>query len=928
MKIAEDQYLQHYGILRRSGRYPWGSGGIEHVPEKRSKTFLDQVSSARKEGLTDKQIADGYEISLADLKRLKTIAKAEHNQSLILQAQRLQEKGMSNIKIGSTMNVNESTVRSLLTPGRLDKEQQLQSISDMLKRQVDEKKFLDVGIGTERRLPLSDNPNAQIGVPLDKFQTAVAMLRNEGYEVHTLRQPQATTGEMTTFKVLAKPGITQHDVWMNRHDIQTISEASDDRGRAESWKGIVPPESISSKRVGINYAEDGGRDSDGVIFVKPGAKGLDMGGSQYAQVRIAVDDTHYLKGMAVYKNDMDPNGPDLIFNTNKSRASVGNKLDVMKPLNRTAEGNVDWDNPFGAVIKPGGQRGHLNIMREEGDWDTWSKKLPSQMLAKQNPDLIKSQLAKTYDRSRKEYDEINALTNPTVKKKLLETFSDGVDSSAAHLKATSLPNQATKVLMPIPSLKPNEVYAPTFQDGTRLALVRFPHGGTFEIPQVTVNNKSRNAKALLGIHTPDAIGIHPDVAERLSGADFDGDHVIAIPNNRDTIKSTPALAGLTGFDPKHSFPPYDGMRTVDGGHWNEKEKRVDYNEDPKKGPVGPRSGMQKQMGDASNLITDMTIKGASPDELAQAVRHSMVVIDSEKHHLDIKSSFRDNGIQALKVKYQPVERRGKVVGGGASTLLSKAGAEVRVPLQRKRRASEGGFIDPKTGKKVYVPTGDAYVNKKGEVIQKTFKTTRLKITEDARTLSSGTEQEDLYAEYSNRMKGLGNEARKNMVSLKGIRQSKSAKQVYSTEVSSLDDKLNTALKNAPLERRAQTLTDQVYSSIKRANPDMDDGEKRKIRNQALAEMRVRTGAHKTKIDITQSEWDAIQSGAISNDKLVKILNNTDIDRIRELATPRQHVLMDTNNVARARAMLDGGATQAEVAAQLGVSLTTLKEGLK
>ena len=93
-------------------------------------------------------------------------------------------------------------------------------------------------------------------------------------------------------------------------------------------------------------------------------------------------------------------------------------------------------------------------------------------------------------------------------------------------------------------------------------------------------------------------------------------------------------------------------------------------------------------------------------------------------------------------------------------------------------------------------------------------------------------------------------------------------------------------------------------------------------------MRVRTGAYKHRIPITQSEWDAIQAGAISTDKLVKILNNTDIDRIRELATPRQHVLMDSSNTARAKGMLDRGYTQAEVAAQLGVSLTTLKEALK
>jgi hypothetical protein len=369
------------------------------------------------------------------------------------------------------------------------------------------------------------------------------------------------------------------------------------------------------------------------------------------------------------------------------------------------------------------------------------------------------------------------------------------------------------------------------------------------------------------------------------------------------------------------YPPYEGMRTVDGGHWSEKTKSVIY------GPKGPRAGMQKQMGDVSNLITDMTIKGANTDELARAVRHSMVVIDSEKHHLDLKSSFRDNGIAALKVKYQPVERRGKVVGGGASTLLSRAGSETRLPAQRKRRASEGGFIDPATGKKMYVPTGETYVNKHGERVPKTFTTRLLKVTDDAHKLSSGTEQEMLYADYSNRMKSLGNGARKEMISLKGIRQHRSAKAAYKAEVASLDSKLDAALKKAPLERRAQTLADQVYSARRRANPDMADDEKRKIKAQALAEMRVRTGAVKNRIDISQSEWNAIQAGAISNDKLVKILNNTDIDRIRELATPRKHVLMDSRNQARARSMLNSGYTQAEVAAQLGLSLTTLKEGL-
>ena len=52
------------------------------------------------------------------------------------------------------------------------------------------------------------------------------------------------------------------------------------------------------------------------------------------------------------------------------------------------------------------------------------------------------------------------------------------------------------------------------------------------------------------------------------------------------------------------------------------------------------------MGKISNLITDMTLLGASEDKLARAVRHSMVVIDDEKHHLDYKQSEKDNNIAA------------------------------------------------------------------------------------------------------------------------------------------------------------------------------------------------------------------------------------------------------------------------------------------
>jgi predicted transcriptional regulator len=197
--MKEEDYLAHYGILRKSGRYPWGSGGTQN---QRNKMFLDTVEELRGQGMKDTEIARGFDMTTTQLRALKSIARAEQKQSRINLATRLKDKGLSNVAIGERMGLNESSVRSLLEPSAKDKVEQLASISEMLKRQVDQKKYIDIGVGVERSLPLGDNPTAKIGVAKDKFQTAVAMLREEGYEVHTVKIPQLGTRDMTTIKVL------------------------------------------------------------------------------------------------------------------------------------------------------------------------------------------------------------------------------------------------------------------------------------------------------------------------------------------------------------------------------------------------------------------------------------------------------------------------------------------------------------------------------------------------------------------------------------------------------------------------------------------------------------------------------------------------------------------------------------------------------
>ena len=909
---SEEEHLAHYGILRRSGRYPWGSGGTEEVRNKRNRDLLDDIAMLKKEGMTEAQIARGMGMTRNEMTARRSIAVAQQRQQNISTAERHKANGWSNVAIGRRMGYPESTIRSWLAPGAKDKADALETIANLLKKHVDEKGMIDVGKGVEHHL----------GVTKDRLASAVAMLKEKGYEVHNIFIPQVTNPKKyTNMRVLAKPGTTLNDVNKNRGQIKQVTNYSDDNGR--SFFNIQPPISVSSKRLSVNYAEDGGSKLDGVIYVRPGVKDLAIGSNRYGQVRIAIDGTHYLKGMAIYKDDL-PSGVDLVYNTNKSK-SDGWKSDKNKL-------SKDPDNPFGAIIRQhhdpatGKVNSAMNMVGsptkpgsgEEGQWDTWSKSLSSQMLSKQSPKLAQQQLDVTFERRRKELDEINSLTNPIVRRELLIKFADQTDSAAVHLDAANLPRQATKVLLPLSSIKPTEIYAPTMRNGERVVLIRHPHAGRFEIPELTVNNRNREGRRILGTgaNNPrhDAIGIHHTVAQHLSGADFDGDTVLVIPNNRGAVKTSPALEKLKNFDPMMYKLP--------------KDSPIPHISSDRK---------QKEMGKISNLITDMTIRGASNEELARAVKHSMVVIDAEKHGLDFKQSEKDNGILSLKEEYQG----GKIKG--ARTLISRASAETRIDEVRLRSPRAGGPIDKATGKKVYVPTGRQRIERKAvidpttgrRVYKETGKRVPIKdkvkllsVTEDARDLSSGTVMEGIYANHSNKLKAMANDARKEAVHIKPPETSPSAKKVYAKDVSSLVSKLRNAERNAPLERQAQLLANMQVGQIRQANPGMEDKEVKKIKQIALNKARLRTGAHRNKVDITLSEWDAIQAGAISPSTLVKILNHSDMDNVKRLAMPKYTPKMTNSKLLRAKAMLDSGYTQAEVADKLGVGLTTLKVALQ
>lgn len=914
MDSLPEDVLAHYGVKRRSGRYPWGSG---ENPYQRSGDFMSRADTLKKQGLSEKEIAKGMGFeSTTDYRYAYSIAKNERRKLQVDTAKSLREDGLGASEIGRKMGLPESTVRSLLNTDSEARMTMAERTADTLKKEIKEKGYLDVGAGVEREL----------GVSRQNFEQALRRLEYEGYNVVGVGVPQVTNSKKrTTVKVLCEPGDAKEqmrELYQDNGKIKSVGDYHSTDG-GKTWDKREYPSSVSSDRVKVRYGDEGGLGKDGVIEIRPGVADLNLGNSHYAQVRIMVDNSHYLKGMAMYSDDI-PDGVDIVFNTNKKSGTP--KMDVLKPIKN------DPDNPFGAYIKADGQSWYtdskgnkklsaINKLKEEGDWEESSRNLSSQFLSKQPMELIKKQLNLTYADHQSEYDEINSLTNPVVKKKMLYDFADSCESAAIHLKAAALPRQATRVILPVPKLKENEVYAPYLKNGEKCVLIRYPHGGTFEIPELTVNNKNSAAKKALG-NAIDAVGINSKVAERLSGADFDGDTVVVIPvNSRVRVTSSPALKGLQDFDPKTQ---YGTTSKIENG------KEVYYNSNGRRIQVMTKDNTQKQMGVVSNLITDMTLWGAPESDIVRAVRHSMVVIDAAKHKLDYKQSEKDNGIAELKRKYQPkYNDQGEVVGyGGARTLLSRRKQEVEVP--ERRGAAK---IDPETGKVTYSESGREYTNSKGVRVKATTKVPLITATDDIRTLSSGTPQEDAYADYANKMKALANQARKEYASIKTVPKSGSAAKTYATEVKSLDDKLDTAARNAPRERRAQALANSVVKAKIQANPELSDRENRKelqkIKRYAIEEARSSVGAsgRDTRIEITDREWEAIQAGAISSTKLSQILRYSDPDKIKERALPKTTTQLSSAQTTKMKAMKVSGYTIAEIAESLGVSTSTVSKYL-
>lgn len=876
----EKDELWHYGVKRRSGRYPWGSG--EDPYQHESAIFLGKVDEYREKGLTNTEIAREMGMSRKQLENEITLANKQIKQSRVNQAKTMKEDGHTNQEIAERLGISEASVRNYLNPSYSVREQQMDNLVQTLKDQVKDKTYLDVGKGTEYQLSMEQ----KMGVSKQKLDAALQQLEHEGYFVHTVYiRDLYDQNKYTTVKVLTKEKDSKV-VYDNSEQIRAATTWTDDGGT--TWQGIKEPLSIDWDRVAIRYGDKGGSEKDGTIELRRGVEDLDMGSAHYAQARIKVGDSHYLKGMAFYSDDI-PKGKDIIFNTNKKSGTP--KEDVLKALKDNP------DNPFGAnisrqITKNGKVTSAVNIVNQEGDWASWGHTLSSQFLSKQPLSLIKDRLNVTYDTIKEDYDSIMSCKSPVVKRYLLEKFQDGCDKKTRHLKAQGISGEMAEVILPVTSMKPTEIYAPNYKNGTKVVLVRYPHGGIFELPELTVNNKQPEAKKMIA-NAIDAVGIHPSVAQKLSGADFDGDTVYVLPNNNKNlkIKTAPSLEGLKNFDPNIYHVSGD-VKTI-----------------------SPRN-KQMQMGIISNLITDMTIHNASEDEIARAVRHSMVVIDSEKHNLDWKQSSIDNGISALHLKYQ-----GKT-SGGASTLISKSKQSYYTDKDGNELKTKQVTETSKNGR-TYKRT--AYFNQTtGEEVRNPIKKYRMDTVDDARKLSSGSAVEGQYANYINKVKALKSTASKSAVDIKITGKDKAAAQKYSTEVKSLETKLTRALANSPNERQVQIQAVNQY--YKKLTPGMQKEDYKKLATQVTAGARAKVGSKSDNhvIHLTAKEYEAIEANALSPTKVKSILNFVDMDELRSYATPSNPSSVSSAKVARAKAMLNSGRTWQEISDALGIPISTIR----
>lgn len=270
---------------------------------------------------------------------------------------------------------------------------------------------------------------------------------------------------------------------------------------------------------------------------------------------------------------------------------------------------------------------------------------------------------------------------------------------------------------------------------------------------------------------------------------------------------------------------------------------------------------------------------------------------------------------------------------GKKTLYTVDGEPVEYNANdSKQRAKYEPVMkkDSKTGE-IFFTNKDGSIKYKKDM--RTVKSTEMNEVTDARDLISARRHpmEQIYADYANSMKALANRARMEKLRTGNLEYSRNAAQIYAKEVSSLEAKLNEAKKNKPKERLATRLAAAEIRRKQNEDPTLKGEDLRKVSQRAITKYREEVGSIKRSdrsIKITDKEWEAIQAGAISDNKLKIILDNSDPDILRERAMPKASKNPTAAQVSRMKALALSNFTLQQIAEKTGFSVSTISKYLK
>jgi len=846
MIFFKKNYLIHYGTKRHSGRYPWGSGGNESGTTKQIQELLNK-------GYSYKDIANKLGTTASEIKSYISYSKTQETNHMIHQIAAKKQHGYSNVEIAKQLGVSEGLVRyysnKQISEKKAASNERVDKVSKSLESILDKHIGVDVGTGVNVNLNLTNS----------EMNKVIVGLKDKGYKVEMINVPDPTNRAITVLhQILTKESVTGRDLHQSINDIVSVNV------KANKVSTGTKPISISKTRVAIKHDPS----KDGMIYIRPGVKDIFIPvGKTYCQARILVGENKYLKGMAVYSDDI-PKGKDVQFFHSKATDSKALK-DIEKGINIFGSNVYQYEkNGVQSAINVVGSKPGAGV---EGYWDGWNsaRNLSTQFLAKQPPKAITERIRATKLDLAKELKDINSISNPTIKSWALENFSLALDKKAASMDVSAFPRQSNKVIFGI-DIKDNEVYAPTYNSGETIALVRYPHAGTFEIPVLKVNNNNPSGRKILG-NAIDAIGISAKSAAQLSGADYDGDTVIAIPAKY--VKATAPVKSLIDFDPRKAYP---------------------------NGPTTPRiteKQKQEKMGEITNLISDATIRGASVSELTRLVKHSMVVIDSYKHNLDYKQSEIDNDIASLKKKYRQT-----------ASIISDAKSPAYVNRELDTSAKGRSYSLP--------------IDSKGNIVYKESTTKRYKSKVDKISLIDNPEKhytssngvESSYASYSEHLKNMARSARLQSAKVsKAYSVNEAAAKEYKNEIASISYKLGQFERSKAAERQVNRKT--LAKSAK-----SDDTTKAE---QIRANYRKQYGV--APLQLTKREAEALAKGALPKSTVVKALkafkglNYSSFTKSTQATTKLQ-----ASNVKRYKNL---GYNYSEIANILGISVDRVKQYL-